>query len=635
MKLRFLAKLLLLVFALDSVALFMLPARAADKKDEKPKSAQSIAELKTQLEKILADTHTPGMSIAIVHKAGPEWVAGLGTSDVATKHATTDETLFRIGSTSKAFAALSILKLVDEGKISLNDPVHKLAPEIYFENKWEATNPVRVVDLLEHTTGWDDLHLAEYAMNAKGWTLKQGLDYYKKSRVSRWPPGTRESYCNSGPPVAAYIVEKITGKRFEDYVAENLFAPIGMKTATYFEAPSPQLTTLYHDDGKTTYEYWNILLRPAGSINASAKDMAAYVQFYLNRGTVNGTAIVPAADVDRMENPTRTWAAQEGLKKGYGLSNYWSINEGFVYHGHDGGVEGGLTEMAYMTDADVGYFYSINSGNGDAFDKIGKTIRAYVTRNLQKPALPAAMPLPADASEYAGWYEQDNPRNEFSHFLDRILGMHYLRFSDGKMWISNLGELDNTAIPTGGEQFRYIPRDDAPHPIASYMLLSPKSEGRFVALGNGTYRHIPAWKAWLEIGITCWWLLALAATLLYAPVWLIGGLFKSRRRPDERAIKVWTLVSALSVIGFCAIFAVSGSDLLERMGNLTIWSAGLFVFSLLMGIAPFAALFSCVRSMKKDVRGYVRWIHRFILIPMMIVVIYLLVWGVIGMRTWS
>ena len=76
-----------------------------------------------------------------------------------------------------------------------------------------------------------------------------------------------------------------------------------MKTATYFQAPSPPLTTLYHPDGKTPYPYWNIIYRPAGSINASAKDMAAYVRFYLNRGTVDGMQVMPASSIDRMESP--------------------------------------------------------------------------------------------------------------------------------------------------------------------------------------------------------------------------------------------------------------------------------------------------------------------------------------------
>jgi CubicO group peptidase (beta-lactamase class C family) len=75
--------------------------------------------------------------------------------------------------------------------------------------------------------------------------LREALDYDHHSRISRWPPGTRMAYCNSGPAVAAYLVEKITGRRFEDYVTETFFTPIGMKTASYFRT-SGSATTDYH-----------------------------------------------------------------------------------------------------------------------------------------------------------------------------------------------------------------------------------------------------------------------------------------------------------------------------------------------------------------------------------------------------
>jgi hypothetical protein len=84
-----------------------------------------------------------------------------------------------------------------------------------------------------------------------------------------------------------------------------------------------------------------------------------------------------------------------------------ALEDGFVYHGHDSGVEGGLTNMAYMPNFGVGYFFSINRGSGDAFEKVAQAIRAYITNKLQKPELPAVAPLPANAGDYAGWYEPD------------------------------------------------------------------------------------------------------------------------------------------------------------------------------------------------------------------------------------
>jgi len=607
---------------------------AQNKADNPPKPAQSIAELRQQLEKILEDTHTPGMSIAIVHRDGPEWVAGLGKSNVAANQAATDETLFRIGSTSKAFASLSILKLANEGKLSLQDPVRKLAPEIWFENRWEATDPVRVVDLLEHTTGWDDMHLREYAKDAKGMTLREGLDYDHHSRASRWRPGTRMAYCNSGPAVAAYIVEKITGQRFEDYVTLNFFLPMGMKTATYFEQPSPQLTTLYHPDGKTPYPYWNILLRPAGAINASAKDMAAYVQFYLNRGAVGGTEVMPAASVDRMETPTRTWEAQEGLKTGYGLSNYTSFHDGFEYHGHNGGVDGGLTEMSYLPEYGVGYFYSINAGNGDAFGKIGDAIRAYITRSLQRPPVPAAAPLPADAQEYAGWYEFASPRNQFTYFLERLVAMQRVRFANGNLLISSLSQIDQPFVPTGGEQFRYLPKKDHAEPVATAMLLRPNAEGRFVYIG-GTLRRIPTWFAILEMILVAWFLLALVSILLYAPFWIIGGLFRRRRRPAERAMRLWPLVAVLSLLAFVVLVNLAGNDAIARLGRLTIWSFGLTLTTSIFALASLASAIALWRARKQEIRRCVRWYSIAVTSALVIASLYLAWWGVIGIRTWS
>ncbi len=619
-------------------ALFLLlPATASfaqAKKDETPKPAQSIPELRQQLEKILADTHTPGVSVAIVHRDGPEWIAGLGKSDVASNHSTGPDTLFRIGSTSKAFASLSILKLAAEGKLSLQDPVHNLIPEIWFENRWEATDPVRVVDLLEHTTGWDDMHMAEYAKDAKGMTLRQGLDFYQRSRVSRWRPGSRMSYCNSGPSVAAYIVEKITGQRFEDYVTANFFLPIGMKTATYFEQPSPRLTTLYHDDGKTPFPYWNILERPAGAINASANDMAAYVQFYLNRGAVGGVQVVPASFIDRMETPTRTWEAQQGLKAGYGLSNYTSIHDGFVYHGHNGGVNGGLTDMSYLPEHGVGYFYSINAGNGDAFGKIGDAIRAYITRSLQRQPVPAAAPLPADAQQYAGWYEPASPRNQFTYFLERLSALQRIRFGGGNLLISSLSQIDQPFVPVSGEQFRYLPKKDPAEPVATAALIAPNNEGRFVYLG-GTLRRIPTVQAYGEIALVAWFVLALASILVYAPFWIVGGFFKKRRRPLERAMRLWPLIAVLSLLAFVGFFIASLSDMITRLGSMTVYSLGLFLTTLIFAAACLASVVALWSARWLPIRRFVWSFSVAVTSALLIAAAYLAWWGVIAIRTWS
>ena len=264
----------------------LVTAAFADKNVATSKAAGSIAELRQQIERTLQDSHTPGVSVAIVHRSGPEWVAGLGKSNVAASHAATEETLFRIASVSKSFVSLSILKLSSEGKLSLQDPVRKLVPEIWFENRWEATDPVRVVDLLEHTAGWDEMHQREVATNAKGMTLREGLNHSdRQSRISRCSRNPHVAYTRLRAACRHHIsLKRLQASALKIMSGKNFFQPIGMKTATYLEQPSPRLTALYHRDGHTPYPYWNLLLRPASAINASAKDMAAYLQFYLNPG---------------------------------------------------------------------------------------------------------------------------------------------------------------------------------------------------------------------------------------------------------------------------------------------------------------------------------------------------------------
>src|SRR4051812_2483075 len=153
--------------------------------------AKDSAELQARLGRILKDNGVPGMVAAIADRDGIVWTAGIGLADVAARTPATPDTLFRVASISKTFVALSVLKLREEGRLDLNDPVKKLVPDVAFTNRWEATDPVRVVHLLEHTTGWDDVHPKEMAHDdPRPVTLVEGLAVDPESRTSRWRPGT-------------------------------------------------------------------------------------------------------------------------------------------------------------------------------------------------------------------------------------------------------------------------------------------------------------------------------------------------------------------------------------------------------------------------------------------------------------
>lgn len=608
---------------------------AAGTKEAAPRG---LDELNAAIAKILAETKTPGAGIAMVTRERVLLAGGIGSADLASRRPATSDTLFRIGSVSKGFASLSILKLQEQGRLQLSDPVRKYAPEVAFRNPWEATDPVRIVHLLEHTTGWDDIHLPEYASNdPKPLTLLEGLMFHPHSRISRWRPGTRMAYCNSGPPVAAYIVEKITGRRFEDYVQQNFFGPLHMDTASYLYTPAVRrnLTTLYAPDGAHTMKYWHITVRPSGAVNASPRDMANYVRFYLNRGAMDGVAIVKPESIERMERPESTLAARDGLTTGYGLSNYTSIDDrGFLWHGHNGGIQGGLTEMAYLPDAGIGYAYMINATNGAAFGRIHKLVTAYLTRNLAAPAPPAPGPVAAGlTSAYTGWAEPANPRAQMSYFIDRIMGLTRISLRGSKLVLSPLQGAPRTFVPVTGRLWR-----EEKKPVATLALISDRRDGRFVQAGP-LLEIVPAWEAWAEIGGAAVILFLLATAVLYALYW-VPALFLHRLRPVPGSrlyltVRGLPLCAILALAGTAGVFALSVDNPLERLGSATAWSVSIGVLTILFAMFSALALAQSWRARNWPIRRGVLIHSMLAALACTALAIYFGYWGFIGFRTWS
>jgi CubicO group peptidase (beta-lactamase class C family) len=411
-------KKVILVFASIYLLGLTAPSLATSEDEERP-VPQTLDELRAAINEVMEEHDVPAVGIAMVDETGPVLVDAWGKANVEEDTDANADSMFRIGSTSKMFVALSVLKLVEEGRLSLDDRLADLAPEVEFENPWEETHPVLLAHLLEHTTGWDDIHLPEYAHNdPTPATLREGLDFHPHSRVSRWMPGSRSSYCNSGPPVAAYIVQKVTGQDFEEYVRQNFFEPMGMETMTYrlSDDVSRKGVTLYQGD--TPQDYWHIVMRPSGSINASPVDMAKLASFFVNRGSVNGEQLISEASLQRMEIAATTAAGKAGQEAGYGLSNYSSRHKNWVYREHNGGVNGGLTEFSYLPEAHVGHAIMINSGAGAAYLEISDLVRDYETRNLVAPDVPAPTTIGPEHESIAGLYFPINPRQEVARFIE-------------------------------------------------------------------------------------------------------------------------------------------------------------------------------------------------------------------------
>lgn len=626
---------LLLAFCLCLTATL---AWSADEEPAKPAPPTNLEELKARIGAILTESKTPGMVITLVNREGVIWSGGVGLADVASNTPATAETLFRTGSTAKGFVALAALRLQAEGRLDLNATLASLAPEIAFENPWEATDPVRVVHLLEHTAGFDDIHLRDYwNQDQRPDNLADALAHDPDSRVSRWKPGTRMSYCNSGPAVVAYLIRKITGMPFEDYIAQSLFQPLGMTTATYFPPPAGvPAATLYRGDGVTPYEYWHIAMRPAGATNASANDMARWVALHLGRGRVGETVFLGETDMARMERPG-TWAgARVGLITGYGLHNYTAHDEaGWLWHGHNGGVQGGASDFSYNLDAGVGYAFMINATNGNGYPDLSKLVRAYLMRDAGKPPFPPEVKVPdALAAEFDGYYLPVSPRPQLFAPLERIFGVARLRFADGAATFGDVLEGGHKRFV--GVTTRTLRRED--RLAATIGLLEEPDEGR-TAIVAGTTSMVRSNSvlalAPLVLFVTA--ALCMLITLGFATVWQVRAKRGKLDIGPTRHLRVWPLWSSLAWLAFIVMMVLFMGDelLFQHYAMVTPYSLLLATLSVLAVVVPLAA---AVQVLRRPRAGAHRGVYGLAVVTVLSqagIMLCMAWWGAIPLVTWT
>ncbi len=232
---------------------------------------------------------------------------GFGLADKTTKLSNSGQTQFRIGSTSKQFTAMLIMQLANENKLSLQDSAGKYLPG--FQN-----GKVTIEQLLTHQSGIPD-YLQEDGYVAKILTSKYTTDQLIKKFCSdslEFSPGTQIQYSNSGYVVLAGIIEKITGKKYGDVLAEKIFLPLNMSNS-YFGKEGHDLTKLatgyVNEEPELNYSVQNV--EGAGGITSTAEDLAIW------NDALSSNTLLPAEKMMELFKPRVAWD-EWGAYYGYG-----------------------------------------------------------------------------------------------------------------------------------------------------------------------------------------------------------------------------------------------------------------------------------------------------------------------------
>lgn len=597
---------------------------------------RTIQELLPRIESVMQQEHMPGLMLSIVTRDSVLFAGGLGKANLQHNTQVSGQTLFRVSSVTKMFTSMGILKLIHEGKLSLNDELKKIAPEVPFRNRWEDTHPVRVVHLLEHTAGFDDLHLNNvYTTADQDLRGIEALKVYESSLYCRWKPGERMSYSNPDYEVAGYLIEKLSGKPWDEYVKENVLQPLGMTHSNFTRriTDTTRHAQGYHWEGDHYEPYPFYVLHgngAGGSLNACADDMARFLRCYLNNWRVDSTQWLPASYLLEMETIHSTLAAKNGLQTGYGLGNGNPLSHPKVHlRGHGGLGDGFNTMLLYDRSHGIGYAVS-NNGGKDVW-RIARLIEDFLTQDLPEPQW-LSEKLDAEAiAPYLGYYQYTNPRSEMIGFPQRVFDAKKVSQAGDYLVVSGLfGGHADTLVRVSDLVFR---NQFQPQP---FFVFGKNANGNSFMQGyvDRFYLKTSLLSVWLPQLLGYLGLLGMALSVVCGVVWLLMALFRKISWPDL----VTRILPALGVIaGLYAFQVMRTTDEKQRivLASVNATSLGIFAGTLLFGIFSGLAVWTLYRRWPALKNPWLRGLLTFQAIFVAYMAIWLLMNGWIGVRVWA
>ena len=315
--------------------------------------------------------HAPGLGLAIVKDGKTILTKGYGVKSFKTMAPVNENTLFQAGSTTKAFAAMSIAMLIDQGKLEWDDPIIKHIPEFKMKDKYVQNN-LTIRDALSHRSGVGALS------NINMFIGKDISDTWSKMADIDQQAGFRENwdYNNTTFALSGRVIERVSGLKFHQFVKENILVPLGMDN-TYLlddEVKANQNRAEAHQhykgiDYEIPYPYIEYT-QSAGMMNSTATDMAKWLEFLLSGGEWQGEQLVSAENIKKMMkpqillNPAMIYPAAATYNHnyyGYGLAWFVHDYRGHKIAMHTGSINGMIAIIAVVPEQKMGVYVFINS----------------------------------------------------------------------------------------------------------------------------------------------------------------------------------------------------------------------------------------------------------------------------------
>jgi CubicO group peptidase (beta-lactamase class C family) len=339
--------------------------------------------LKNYITRGMAKWRIPGLSVAIVNDKKVLFMKGFGVTKLSSKELVNENTLFMIGSNTKAFTATTITILQEEGKLTLNDKVQKWMPDFKLKDPL-ASNEIIIADLMSHRIGFEtfqgDFTYWTSNLSRKDVIHKMALIDPLYSFRTKW------GYCNAAFLTAGELIPKITGKSWEETVKEKILTPLKMNhtlmLSQEFKTASNAASPFTIIDDKLTELPVPFIdnLAPAGSISSCVKDMATWLMVQLNNGKIDSIQVIPEKAILAIRTPYSIIGLdprdkQETHFNLYGLGLFINDRNGKLVYSHTGGVDGFLSSVMFIPEEKIGIIVLTNNDQNNFFQNLTDEIR--------------------------------------------------------------------------------------------------------------------------------------------------------------------------------------------------------------------------------------------------------------------
>ena len=336
-----------------------LPTVPAAASVPEPSTTLTFSEkLDREIDRVFRQSDAPGLAVGVVKDQELVYARGFGVTNLETGGEVTPRTLFHMASVTKPFVATSIVQLLEQDKLALDDPIVQHLP--YFELEDRRYDMLTIRQFLSHSSGMPDVH--DYHWDEPEYD-EGALERFVRSLSDRslvTMPGEKFTYSNMAFEVLGDLIAKVSGQSFADYVQEHILLPLGMNDSSILiRNVDPALLANGHveeEDGKvrvTEHYAYNRRHGPSSCLYSNVVDMSQWAMANMNRGELEGARILDASSYELLWTPEVEVGAGDGRPRYIGLSWFLSEHAGHQTVSHGGRDIGYQTNLVMVPDAGV------------------------------------------------------------------------------------------------------------------------------------------------------------------------------------------------------------------------------------------------------------------------------------------